>query len=204
MGGKDSLFKPKTLLPMITLLFILGFYVYLQYIGGTRFTAISAAQAQPEVGKEAVVFDQLDLPWGKVFLVNTARGERTVVVRKKGPFWHSNGVITFEKSNAADPIRTIGWLNYEYTGVHPPESITLISIITTDPRVAAIEVGDGTDRVKKHIEPNKPLLVWWPKTFIGSLLNPVALSSDGKPLYEYRYTYPNITDSSLKWYPVAQ
>lgn len=193
----------KVVILFIIILCIIGWYYCISFIGGTRFTAIAAAKAQSSVGKDAIVFDQLDLPWGKIFLLETPNGERTAVVRKKGLFWVSSAVTTFDHANASDPVRTVGWLNYQYTGVTPPESIALIAVITNDPQVALIEVGEGTDRVKKQIEPNKPLLVWWPKTFIGSSLKPIALSSEGKPLYEYRFAQENVTDTTtLKWYPI--
>jgi hypothetical protein len=195
--------KNKVVTLFIIILCIIGWYSYFSLIGGTRFTAIAAAKAQSSVGKDAIVFDQLDLPWGKVFLLDTPNGERTAVVRKKGPLWFSNFVTTFDHANTTDPVRTFGWLNYQYTGVTPPEEIALIAVITNDPQVALIEVGEGTERVKKQIKLNKPLLIWWPKAFIGSSLKLLALSSEGKPLYEYRFAQGNVTDSTtLKWYPI--
>jgi hypothetical protein len=167
--------KNKAVILFTIILCIIGWYSYISFIGGTRFTAIAAAKAQSSVGKDAIVFDQLDLPWGKVFLLDTPNGERTAVVRKKGPLWFSNAVTTFDHANTSDPVRTVGWLNYQYTGVTPPESIALIAVITNDPQVVLIEVGEGTDRVKKQIEQNKPLLVWWSKAFIGSSLKPLAI-----------------------------
>ncbi|MNL00159.1 hypothetical protein D3C87_1205810 [compost metagenome] len=177
----------KIFIIFILILCIFGWYSYISFIDGTRFTAIAAAKAQSSVGRDAIVFDQIDLSWGKVFLLNTPNGERTAVVRKKGPLWFSNAVTTFDHVNTSDPVRTVGWLNYQYTGVTPPEEIALIAVLTNDPQVALIEVGEGTERVKKQIKLNKPLLIWWPKAFIGSSLKPIALSSEGKPLYEYRF-----------------
>ncbi|QWU13256.1 hypothetical protein SAMN04487895_1229 [Paenibacillus sophorae] len=195
--------KTKAVILLIIILCIVGGYSCISLIDGWRFTAIAAANAQSSVGMDAVVFDQLDLPWGKVFLLDTPNGERTAVVRKKGPLWFCNLVTTFNPANASDPVRTVGWLNYQYSGGTSPESIALIDVITSDPQVAWIEVGEGTDRVKKQIEPNKPLLVWWPKAFIGSSLKPIALSSEDKPLYEYRFAQENVTDTTtLKWYPI--
>lgn len=193
----------KVVLFIIIIVCIIGWYSYINFIGGTRFTPIAAAKAQTSIGMDVTVFDQVVLPWGKVYLIDTPNGERTAVVRKKGPFWFCNYVTTFDNANASDPLRTVGWLNYQYTGVNPPESVALIAVISNDPQVAFIEVGDGSDRVKMKIEPNKPLLVWWPKIYPGSNLKPLALSSEGKSLYEYRFTQENITDTkTLKWYPL--
>ncbi|QYR22321.1 hypothetical protein KZ483_04835 [Paenibacillus sp. sptzw28] len=193
----------KVILTIIIFVCIIGCYFYINFIGGNRFTPLAAAKAQESVGKDVTVFDQVDLSWGKVFLIDTPNGERTAVVRKKGPFWFCNFVTTFDDVSKSDPIRTVGWLNYQYTAVNPPESVTLIAVISNDPQIAFIEVGDGSDRVKRKIETNKPLLVWWPKTFPGSNLKPLALSSEGKLLYEYRFAQENVTDTNtLKWYPV--
>ncbi len=195
----------KGIILFVFILCVIGGYSYISFIGGTRFTAIAAVKANSFVGKDAIVFDQLDLSWGEIFLVDTPNGERTAVVRKKGPLWFSNAVTTFDNANDSDPVRTIGWFNYQNTGVNPPESIALIAIITNDPQVAQIEVGEGSDRVKRQIDQNKPLLVWWSRAFIGSLLKPIALSSEGKPLYEYRFAEGNVTDSrTLKWYPITK
>jgi hypothetical protein len=195
--------KNKVVLFIIFIVCIIGWYSYINFIGGTRFTPIAAAKAQTSIGTDVTVFDQVDLPWGKVYLIDTPNGERTAVVRKKGPFWFCNYVTTFDNANASDPLRTVGWLNYQYTSVNPPESVALIAVISNDPQVAFIEVGDGSDRVKRKIEPNKPLLVWWPKIYPGSNLKPLALSSEGKTLYEYRFAQENITDTkTLKWYPL--
>ncbi|MZQ81073.1 hypothetical protein GQF01_02850 [Paenibacillus sp. 5J-6] len=192
----------KIFLSIVTIVCIIGGYSYISFIGGTRFTPISAMKAQISVGSDITVFDQVDLPWGKVYLVDTPSGERTAVVRKKGPFWFCNSVTTFDNTNDSDPLRTIGWLNYQYSGVTPSESAALIAVISNDSQVAYIEAGVGVDRVKKKIEPNEPLLIWWPKTFPGSTLKPVALSSEGKVLYEYRFAQENVTDTkTLRWYP---
>ncbi|KRE56814.1 hypothetical protein [Paenibacillus sp. Soil750] len=195
--------KNKVVLFIIIMVSIIGWYSYINFIGGTRLTPIAAAKAHTSVGKDITVFDQVDLLWGRVYLIDTSNGERTAVVRKKGPFWFCNYVTTFDNENTSDSLRTIGWLNYQFTGVNPPESVALISVISNDPQVAFIEVGEGDDRVKRKIEPNKPLLVWWPKMYPGSTLKPLALSSEGQTLYEYRFAQGNITDpKTLKWYPL--
>jgi hypothetical protein len=182
---------------------IFGSYLLMKIVEGSRFTATAAVKAQSTVGKDATVFNELDLPWGKVILLHTSHGDRTAVVRKAGLFWFCNAVTTFDKQNDSDHVRTIGWLNAQFTDVNPPQQIALIAVVTHDPKVKTIEVGVGKDRVKKPIEQNKALLIWWPKAFIGSSLTPLALSSEGKQLYEYRFAKANVTDSrTLKWYPI--
>lgn len=111
--------KNKVVLFIIIFVSIVGWYSYINFIGGTRLTPISAAKAQTSVGKDVTVFDHVDLPWGKVYLIDTPNGERTAVVRKNGPFWFCNYVTTFDNANASDHLRTIGWLNYQYTAVTP-------------------------------------------------------------------------------------
>lgn len=191
----------------VALLFLVTVKAYQLFeLGGARFSAIQAARAHFEVkDKNPQLFANVDFPWGGVFLFHTNDGNRTVLAYKEKPsswFYYSRWATTFNQFQDQDKIRTVGWLNVNTTT--PGVQACVFAVDTTDPNIDSIEIGVGADRIIKKIIVGQPLIISWPKAFIGANLNPVALSREGKVLYEYRNKVANVTNSDdLRWYPVT-
>jgi hypothetical protein len=189
----------------MTLLFLVTVKAYQLFeLDGARFSAIQAAQVHFAVkGKNPQLFAKVDFPWGGVFMFHTDDGNRTVMAYKEKSsswFYYARWATTFNQSQDQDKIKTVGWMNVNTN--MPGVQAYVFAVETSDPNIDSIEIGVGTDRINKKIMIGQPLVISWPKAFIGADLNPVALSNQGKVLYEYRYKVANVTNSDdLRWYP---
>lgn len=173
-------------------------------LDGARISAIQAARVHFAVkGKNPQLFEKVDYPWGGVFLFHTDDGNRTVMSYKEKPgswFYYARLATTFNRAQDQEKIETVGWMNVN-TNI-PGVQACVFAVETSDPNIDSIEIGVGTDRINKKIIIGQPLVFSWSKAFIGADLNPLALSKDGRVLYEYRNKLSNVTNSDdLRWYP---
>jgi hypothetical protein len=173
-------------------------------LDGARLSAFQAAHVHFSVkGKNPQLFAKVDYPWGGVFLFHTDDGNRTVMAYKEKPsswFYYARFATTFNQMQDQDKVITVGWMNGN-TNI-PGVQACVFAVEASDPNIDSIEVGVGTDRINKKIIIGQPLIFSWSKAFIGADLKPVALSKDGRVLYEYRNKVANVTNSDdLRWYP---
>ncbi|KRF20187.1 hypothetical protein [Paenibacillus sp. Soil787] len=196
-------YKKSVIILLAVLLFMAVKAYQLFELDGARFSAIQAARVHFAVkGKNPQLFAKVDYPWGGVFLFHTDNGNRTVMAYKEKPsswFYYARWATTFNQVQDQDGIKTIGWINGN-TNI-PGVQACVFAVEVSDPNIDSIEIGVGTDRINKKIIIGQPLVFSWSKAFIGAVLNPVALSKDGRVLYEYRYKVANVTNSDdLRWY----
>ncbi len=186
-------------------LFFLSLFILILYVSGYRFSGLEAAKAHLVVGKDAEPFGEVDMGWGKVYLLNTADGPLTVGCYRTGILWRCPVSISFY-DNSTDAVQNVGWMNWA-NGEN--EQITVLAVRATDPRVTYIEAGEPLERVRKNISTDTTVIFNWSKAMFGWALEPVALDSEGHILYEYRLpknaTYERIGYGySRRWYPASQ
>lgn len=174
--------------------------VFCFFAGNYRFTPLAAAKAHFDVGKNAVSLGDVDFGWSKVYIFDTANGSRTVISIKSLFLWRAPAAVHFETST--DAIKTVGWMSY----TDKRGQATVFAVETTDPQIAFIEAGPEDDIVRKEIEKGSPTIFSWNRAIRSNdELKPIAFSTDGTPLYEYRY--PKNTNvfrsEELKWYSVS-
>lgn len=184
---------------LIAVVLLIAFGIWFTYSSGYRLSSSEAAMAHFDVGKSATEFGEVNLQWGKVYLFNTSKGPRTVLATKEGFLWQAPVTVYFSQS--PDNVKTVGWMSYNGKQGHA----MVFAVETSDPAVSYIQVGPATDRIKKEITVKEPVVFSWNKEIDINNLNPLALSKDGKVLYEYRYPKDTttITSEDLKWYPVS-
>jgi len=163
---------------------------------GYRFSALAAAKAA--VGPNPKLFQEVDFDGDIVYLFDTAEGPRTVLCTRSLFLWRSPIGFTLEASST--PVKTVGWMSHEKRG--------LLAVEVTDPRVAFIEVGHAglfSERVRKEARIGELTVLKWEGSYSLSKLKPVALSSSGEVLYEYRNAVENgrIKGNIVQWYPVT-
>lgn len=164
---------------MLILLMVKAYQLFV--LDGARFSAIQAARVHFAVkGKNPQLFAHVDYPWGGVFLFHTDDGNRTVMAYKEKPnswFYYARFATTFNHSQNQDKIQTVGGMNASITDI-PGVQACVYAIEASDPNIDSIEIGVGTDRINKKIIIGQPLIISWPKAFIGADLKPIALSDD--------------------------
>ncbi|AFQ44346.1 hypothetical protein [Desulfosporosinus meridiei] len=172
--------------------------IWFLYSSGYRFSSLGAAKAHFNAEKSVTDFGEVNFQWGKVYLFRTSKGPRTVLAIKEGFLWRAPVTVHFPQNS--DNIKTVGWMSY--TGKDPA---TVFAVETSDPTISYIEVGPTTERIKKEITVNSPVIFSWDKPVDFNTFNPVALSKEGNVLFEYRYPKNTTTISSddLKWYPFS-
>ena len=184
---------------LITIVLLIALGIWFSYSSGYRFSPYEAAMAHFDVDKSVTEFGDVNFQLSRVYLFNTPNGPRTVIATKEGLLWRAPAAVRFPKSS--DQIKTVGWMSYNGQQGH----VMVFAVETEDPTVAYIQVGPTTDRIKKEITVKEPVIFSWNKEIDINNLNPVALSKDGKVLYEYRYpkNTTSVSSEDLKWYPVG-
>lgn len=175
------------------------------FLSGYRFSGLEAAKAHFAVGKDAEPFGEVDMGWGKVYLLDTSDGPRTVGCYRTGILWRCPVGVEFY-NDSTDAVQNVGWMSWTNKG---EEQITVLAVRTTDPRVAYIEAGEPSERIRKNISIDIAVIFNWSKAMFGWALEPVALDSEGHILYEYRLP-KNATHEIIgygynrRWYPANQ
>jgi len=173
--------------------------VLIFYISGYRFTPLDAAKAHFDVGENSVSFEDVDFGWGKVYLFKTPKGPRTVIAIKNGFLWRAPAAVHYDQTSS-DVINTVGWMSYNDN----KGQATVFAVETFDPNIVSVEAGPIGERTTKEVKVGTPIIFSWNNVIQPNELKPVALTTNGVPLYEYRY--PKNTNGTrndeLKWYPV--
>lgn len=183
---------------LITIVLLIALGILFSYLSGYRFSPYEAAMAHFDMDKSATEFGDVNFQLSRVYLFNTSNGPRTAIATKEGLLWRAPAAVRFSKSS--DQIKTVGWMSYNGRQGH----VMVFAVETEDPTVAYIQAGPTTDRIKKEISAKEPVIFSWNKEIDINNLNPIALSKDGKILYEYRYpkNTTSVSSEDLKWYPV--
>jgi hypothetical protein len=170
------------------------------YLGGYKLDALSAARTNSFVPKDSVLLDEVDYPWGKVFLFDSPEKPITVISFKSFGFLWVSRMSTYYFHND-DPIKTIGGVSYSDD---KSRATTIISVLLNDPQISYLEIGPEGNRLRKQAALNVPITFSWDKSFPWNDFNAKAIDEEGKVLYEYRYAKSNYTRSEdLKWYPFS-
>ena len=167
---------------------------------GLRFSPTHAARAHFAVPDEAVLVDEVDLAWGKVSLFEGADTFHAVGSYRAVGLWRapvrSSGAI-----RAQDAVQTLAFFGW---AASIDRQVTVLAVRTSDPRVVAIEARSKDSPTRQSVTPGELTVFHWPEAGIFTTRPyAVALDSEGRVLYEYRYRLPNIlVDDELRWYPI--
>lgn len=184
--------KHFSLISLIVVIMTLSI-IYMYQIG-YRFDPTSAVKARFDIGKNAVLFSNVEFQWGNICCFKTDKGSRTARVLKKGLLWRCLTAVHFEENNN-DSVRTIAW-NCEY-------GLTLIGFETDLEDIYYIEAGPEENRIRKKIKKNEPLILSWDKAYYGHQLNAVALSKEGEILYRmgnHEYNASRKPSDDVRWF----
>ncbi|MDI6710778.1 MAG: hypothetical protein QME76_08875 [Bacillota bacterium] len=188
--------------PGAGLVIVLVVYVVcfgLLFLSGYRLSALAAAKAHFTVGPNAKLLQEVDFGGDIVYLLDTAEGPRTVLCTRRFFLWRAPAAASLKACSS--PVKTVGWVSYEKG--------TLLAVEVTDPRVAFIEAGYSgpfSKRVRKEARIGELIVFKWEgEGYFLYELKPVALSSSGEILYEYRYAVEGhrIMANTAQWYPVT-
>jgi hypothetical protein len=187
----------KTRLGVASIILLITLFFYL---GGYKLDALSAARANSFVPKDSVLLDEVDYPWGTVFIFDSPEKPITVISFKSFGFLWVSRMSTYYFHND-DPIKTIGGVSYSDD---KGRATTVISVLLNDPQISYLDIGPEGSRIRKKATLNVPITFSWNKSFPWNDFNAKAFNEDGKVLYEYRYAKSNyIRTENLKWYPVS-
>lgn len=177
---------------ILTLIFSIGYW------SGFRLNSLSAAKANPYVGKELTLIDEVKFNWGCILILKTPEKPITAVCYKEnGILWRSNFSLYYYNNN--DNIQTIGGINVN----DKERQASVLTILVKDPKVKYIEISTDENAQKKEVILNKPITFSWPIEMNILNMKPKAYGDNTELLYEYRYKQSNYTNpQDLKWYSV--
>lgn len=176
---------------------VMGCAMALTYLAGYRWSPLAAAEAAPAVGPQATLMATVPYSWGQVLLLRTPAGPRTAVVFRWGILWRNGGTTVFPPSRA--PLQTVGWTSYTTAA----GQATVLAVVSTDARVAAIAAGPPAARQVQPIPPRHLVVFRWSRQYFLDQLNPLALDGAGHPIAYYGYPPgPIVNAAALQWYPI--
>lgn len=174
--------------------------VFIFYIDGQRFTALSAAESHDFLSKDAELVEKYEIGSSAIFLFKSD-GEkmyRTVLSEKSGMFFRSSVSTYFPYSS--DELQTVASASF----MTEKEEATLLSVISYDEKVAYIEAGLETNIVRKQIEPGERVTFLFPFIEQLNFLEPTAFNKEGEKLYYYGY--PKDTNihrvEDIRWHKI--
>lgn len=202
MEGGFNLMKYKRLFIVIFIILIGGFILYLSNM---RLTAVSALKANPFIGKEIRIIKQIDMDWGKVYIVDTLESIKTAVVEKHGLLWNSSVSFYAEKETLEqEQIKTIGYMSYTNS---KQKQTQVLAMWNEDPKVSTIHITREDNEVFIQPTPlNELILFTWDEVFNINTTDILALNEEGKALYYYGYPKGTniLRDSEFKWHPIVE
>ena len=174
-----------------------GLYIF---VTGYRLSPMQAVRANTFVPGNANLIEEVDLEWGKCYLLQTPDQFFMAGCEKDGFLWVSH-ITCYTDRRPDDGVNTLAYLGW---GPADDKRVTIFAVQTSDPQVAYVEAGEGSDRTRQSVSPGTPVVFQWTHTEIWlDDLAAHALSADGRLLYEYRYADESHCDSrELLWYPV--
>jgi len=92
-------------------LLIISFYL----VGGCRFTPIQAIKSSIFIKGDIKIFGEIDMDWGKVYLLKAQNGVKTAVAEKRGLMWSCPSVTYFyDDIIKDDKVKTVGWTSMDH------------------------------------------------------------------------------------------
>ena len=187
--------KLKFIIPVLIVIMLIYF------LGGYRFTALSAAKSNVYLPKDAQLMEQYDSDSSVIFLFKSDKEKmyRTVLAEKKAFFYQSR-LSTYIPYNS-DEIQTVGGISYTTKN----NMASLLSVISYDEEVAYIEAGIEPYRESKEIKKGELTTFLFSTNNQIDQLHAVATNKEGEALYYYGYpkNAPTINlNKDLKWYKI--
>lgn len=177
---------------------ILIVIIFISFIDGYRFTAVSAAKGNSFVTKDFELVEKLDAGSSVIFLFKSDEKKlyRTVLSEKEGLLYKSSASTYIPYSS--DPIQTVGGISYTTDNA----AFTLLSVKSADAEVAYIEAGEGPNLIRKEIDKGERITFLFPFSKQIDQLNATAYNKNGEKLYYYGYPKnTSIFDGDdLKWH----
>jgi hypothetical protein len=173
--------------------------LFIAIVSGYRFTAESAAEAHSFLPKHSQLVTKHNTGFGQVFIYSVEDYYMTIVPKKVGLLWIANASISTKSINDKnDKVRTIGVCSF--TGDERAGTIMVVDVM--DDRVAYIEAGEETERIRKKVTQGEYVEFVWDKSYFPHQIDPIALTESGEKLYVYDYgKYTNFTDQKeLRWH----
>ncbi|UYZ22893.1 hypothetical protein [Mesobacillus jeotgali] len=189
----------KKLIFITPLLFIIIFIVF---IGGYRFTALSAAKSLSFLSKNAELMEQYETDSSVISLFrnNEEQVYQTVLSEKSGVFFR--GSVSTNISYSSDKVQTVGGISASTEN----DAVTLLSVISYDEDVAYIEAGVEPNVERKAISKGERISFLFPFNEQLDFLNPTAFNKEGKKLYYYGYPKNTIVFKieDYKWHKIDE
>ncbi len=189
----------KKLIFITSLLFLIIFIVF---IGGYRFTALSAAKSHSFLSKNAELMEQYETDSSVISLFrnNEEQTYQTVLSEKSGMFFR--GSVSTNIPYSSDKVQTVGGIS----ATTENDAVTLLSVISYDEDVAYIEAGVEPNLERKAISKGERISFLFPFNEQLDLLNPTAFNKEGKKIYYYGY--PKNTNvfriEDYKWHKIDE
>lgn len=187
---------------LICTFLLLVFYIFITINGSYGFTPMQAVEAFFDDEDNIEIFGEVKRDWAIVYLIDTSKGAKTVLVLRKGFLWHGSAATYFyDDVIKNDLVKTNGWMSLSN---EENKQITVFAVQVNDPRVKYIEAGLGLEREKVPILLSETVIFEWDKKLPWNDLGAVALDKDNRKLY--RYGYPQNTSffksEDLRWYQI--
>ncbi|MBT2637599.1 hypothetical protein [Bacillus sp. ISL-39] len=189
----------KKLIFITPFLFIIIFIVF---IGGYRYTALSAAKSHSFLSKDAELMEQYETDSSVISLFrnNEEQIYQTVLSEKSGVFFR--GSVSTNIPYSSDKVQTVGGIS----ATTENDAVTLLSVISYDEDVAYIEAGVEPNVERKAISKGERISFLFPFSEQLDFLYPTAFNKDGKKLYYYGYPQDtNVFKSEdYKWHKIDE
>lgn len=187
----------KKLIFVVPLLILI---IFIFFISGYRFTALSAAKSHSFLSKDAELIEQYDTGSSFIFLFKSDEEEiyQTVLSEKSDVLFR--GSVSTNIPYSSDKIQTVGGISVTTEN----DAATLLSVISHDEEVAYIEAGVDPYVERKEISKGERISFLFPFSEQIDFLYPTAFNKDGKKLYYYGY--PKDTNvfrsEDFKWHKI--
>ncbi|MEG0014895.1 MAG: hypothetical protein RR780_12250, partial [Cellulosilyticaceae bacterium] len=147
---------------------------------------MSALKANPFIGKNIEVIQEVELDWGKVYIVDTPEAFRTAMVEKYGILWRSSVSFYCDKKQVAqDKLKTIGSMSYRN---NKQKQIQILGIWNEEPEVTSINITRKDGKFFTQPSPlNQLILFKWDELSNINTMSIEGVNQEGKRLYRYGY-----------------
>jgi hypothetical protein len=173
--------------------------LFIAIASGYRFTAKSAAEVHSFLPEHSQLVSKHNTEFGQVFIYSVDDYYMTIVPQKVGLLWIANASISTKSINDKnDKVRTIGVCSF----AGDERAGTIMVVEVKDDRVAYIEAGEETEKIRKKVTKGEYVEFVWDKSYFPHHIDPIALTESGEKLYVYDYgKYTNFTDQKeLRWH----
>ncbi len=174
--------------------------VFIFFISGFRFTAVSSAKNHSFLANDSELIDEYKIGSSVISLFKSDKEKiyRTVLT-EKNTFFYQSKVSTYTPYSS-DKIQTVGGISIATENT----TATFISIVSNDEEVSYIQVGVEPNVERKEISKGERISFLFPFSEQIDFLYPTAFNKDGKMLYYFGYPKDtNVFKSEdFKWHKV--